>query len=444
MKYGLAMLLIAFVVPKDMDVRASTIREILNNKIDRNNSTEKNESQETLKLVHLLFRHGDRTPCNFYPTDPYKDESLWPVSPGQLTPTGKMMHFKLGQWLRERYSGFLSEKYIPDEIKVRSTDIDRTLMSAMSNLAGLYPPVGDEVWNEGLAWQPIPVHTVPIQEDILLSDRPTGCPRLEELLTAAEQSQEIQSVYKENKELMEYISKNSGRTISTAYDMDYIYDTLFIESLYNFTLPSWTKSIFPGGAFQKVRDLSFLIHTYTHELKRLSGGPFLDTMVSHWKEKINTSLYPKDMRVFMYSGHDSTIATVLNTLSVYNGIPPPYASLVMFELHHSQEKDWTVRILYRNSTTNAPYHLSIPNCSEDCPFAQFLQLTASLRPLDRDMECMASQPRSPKNTGNEELSEEEKKTFHLTISITFLSVFGMIAIACYVYRSRARPNYESI
>lgn len=51
------------------------------------------------------------------------------------------------------------------QITVRSTDYDRTLMSAASNLAGLYPPNGSQVFHPGLGWQPIPVHTVPQDED---------------------------------------------------------------------------------------------------------------------------------------------------------------------------------------------------------------------------------------------------------------------------------------
>lgn len=38
-------------------------------------------------------------------------------------------------------------------------------MSAESNLAGLYEPVGDDVWSEQIKWQPIPVHSMPEKSD---------------------------------------------------------------------------------------------------------------------------------------------------------------------------------------------------------------------------------------------------------------------------------------
>ena len=38
-------------------------------------------------------------------------------------------------------------------------------MSAEALLAALYPPSGRQIWNEDIAWQPIPVHTVPKDMD---------------------------------------------------------------------------------------------------------------------------------------------------------------------------------------------------------------------------------------------------------------------------------------
>ena len=51
------------------------------------------------------------------------------------------------------------------QIYVQSTDLDRAVMSAQSVLAGLYPPVSTDKWDDSINWQPIPVHTVPEDQD---------------------------------------------------------------------------------------------------------------------------------------------------------------------------------------------------------------------------------------------------------------------------------------
>jgi len=111
------------------------------------------DDMEGLVQAHVVFRHGDRTPCNFYPNDPHKDLSEWPVGPGQLTARGKRMHYHLGQWLRKRYSHLLGPDYSETEVLVRSTDVDRTLMSAQSNLAGMFPPTKSMRWLDNFNWQ---------------------------------------------------------------------------------------------------------------------------------------------------------------------------------------------------------------------------------------------------------------------------------------------------
>lgn len=69
--------------------------------------------------------------------------------------------------MRSRYSDILSVEYSKDDIYIRSTSVDRALMSAAANLAGLYPPNKVQQWNNnvGKLWQPIPIHSIPMDYD---------------------------------------------------------------------------------------------------------------------------------------------------------------------------------------------------------------------------------------------------------------------------------------
>ena len=66
-------------------------------------------------------------------------------------------------------------------------------------------------------------------------------------------------------------------------------------------------------------------------------------VVNHIVEKEAKLLY-------MYSGHDTSIATILGSLKMFNGLAPPYASAVLFELFKGEEGKHFVRIVYRNDT----------------------------------------------------------------------------------------------
>jgi hypothetical protein len=82
-----------------------------------------------------------------------------------LTATGVEQHHRLGRYFRSRYGSILSSIFHPNEIYVRSTDYDRTLMSAQSNLIGLYPL--SNVSGDKVPVQPIPIHTIPIADDFV-------------------------------------------------------------------------------------------------------------------------------------------------------------------------------------------------------------------------------------------------------------------------------------
>lgn len=396
-----------------------------------------------LKMVHLVFRHGDRTPVDPYPNDPYKDRKFWPVGFGQLTPGGKMRHFELGQWLRERYSGYLSKDYDEEEVYVRSTDVDRTLMSAQANLAGLYPPTPSQRWNKDLAWQPIPVHTVKESEDFLLSSH-ADCPRFTRLQKELLRSQEFRDIYETNRDLFEHVSRNTGKNITDIVELDYVYDTLSIEAQNNLSLPDWTSGYFPGGKFKELSDMSFWVDTWTHELKRLKGGPFVKEMLKHHSQVLDGTMTPAKRKLFMYSGHDTTVAPILHALDLFHPpIAPVFAACILFEL---LDRDGPVlRISYRNESSREPYILTVPGCSELCPLNRFKELTASIIPADLQAECGVGSGEEEEAGGIPLL--EQRVTFIAAVSSSMMAVvvlLSVVALICCRRKNDLSGKYERI
>ena len=114
-------------------------------------SLAQDEQNEKLIFVFTHFRHGARAPQKYYNQTSHLDYILekW-ENPGELTPMGKRMHYALGLRNRERYinkTHFLSEQFDPHEILIYSTRFNRTLLSAASQLQGLYPFNTGEVLN---------------------------------------------------------------------------------------------------------------------------------------------------------------------------------------------------------------------------------------------------------------------------------------------------------
>lgn len=96
----------------------------------------KNE-EENLYFIFLTFRHGARAP-NFL-IDKFNDilGGKW-ISKGELTNFGRKQHYEIGLKNRDRYSNFISEEYDPKEVKIFSTNYDRTINSIQCQLLGFY------------------------------------------------------------------------------------------------------------------------------------------------------------------------------------------------------------------------------------------------------------------------------------------------------------------
>ncbi|XP_055301172.1 prostatic acid phosphatase-like [Sitodiplosis mosellana] len=351
----------------------------------RNTKNETVTSNEPkLIFAHVIFRHGDRNPLSTYASDP---KSNWPGGLGALTNLGIEQEYELGKYLRRRYASLLGDgHYSNDNVYVQSTDVDRTLMSAAANLAGLFPPDDNQVWNRDINWRPIPIHSIPLDLDyVLYVGKP--CPRYDHAMEEYLNSSEHANLIAKYKEMFTYLEENSGVQIRTFDDAQLLYNTLWIENQKNKGLPLWAEEEFlEKSDFEWVANHYFQIPTNTSLLARLSNGFFIREILEHFEQKINGSLSP-NRSLFLYSAHDSTIANVLNSLGLFDPHNPPYASSVYFELYQSND-EYYMQIVYRNTSDENPLPLEIPNCGTKCTLKQFKSIYSAIIPTETfEEEC---------------------------------------------------------
>ncbi|XP_015374834.1 PREDICTED: prostatic acid phosphatase-like [Diuraphis noxia] len=353
-----------------------------------NEQTVNKFDSNTLRLVHAVFRHGQRTPADTYPLDPYSNSSWEPFGWGQLTNNGRRKQYELGKFIRKRYSGFLDILYSSKKVTFKSTDVDRTLMSAQLVASAMYKPVGVQQWNRYLEWQPVPIHSEPLKDDRLLLVR-IDCPRYYEERQKIMNSNEVLKELNTYSDLYSYLSKHTGLTIQDPDDVQSIYSTLKAESDYGVTLPSWTSKVYPTK-LAKVTSRSFILNAYNDEMKKLKGGPLLKQILENSQNKINKQ---STHQLYAYAGHDSTVSNLLISLGVWDEQIPTYNMLALLELHESKKGNFYLKVFLRNESSSEPYRLQIPNCKEDlCTLEHISNLTSNVIPLNLNEECKTDNP----------------------------------------------------
>ena len=157
----------------------------------------------TLEQLIVVFRHGDRTPEDVFPTDIHKEDA-WPQGYGQLTPKGVVRSLELGQWTRRCYNKHLQRTLESSKVKIRSSNYDRTIMSAKAHLAGAYPNTID---------LDFPMEISPIAFDYLMRGH-KNCPRFQELGREIDNSPDTKTIVKNDAVFFNLINDKSGLNLS--------------------------------------------------------------------------------------------------------------------------------------------------------------------------------------------------------------------------------------
>ncbi len=321
--------------------------------------TSQSLAKETLIFAVDIIRHGDRTPLFLMEKVPY----AWKEGLGQLTIEGMKQEYALGKKLRERYVDelkLLPVDYQSEKLYVRSTDYDRTLMSAQSLLMGLYPdgPLQNN-------YQPIPIHSQPKEKDILISNE-VDKQQFDELVEKhVYPSQAWQAKTKLTQSKWHKWSELTGWKIKNLRDVVKLGDMLFIYQLHQHPLPKELSQ----ADIDEIIGISKWGVAALYQPKVIGeflGKPQHKLVADYLNE---ASLQKNALKYVLLSAHDSTLLAIMSALGAPLPKMPPYASHLSFSLYENEHKEQTIIIKFNDE------EVVVPGCTNQrCSLSQFSKL----------------------------------------------------------------------
>ena len=343
------------------------------------------QTESAVVSVVETCRHGARAPIDYY----VWDEGFWDQGLGELTQEGMRQQYLNGVEFRRRYieeEAVISGVFNQTQVFVRSTNVNRTIMSAESQLMGFFP-VGPNLSSEAMMqkavppfnisdlnstieslgmqalpnnFQPVPVHVVAQQYDNMLAGyTPLACPYLNIIMQSVQQSSHYQYLaLTYTQSLQKQLYKVFNQMIEFE-EAGWYGDVLFCDQFHGYPWPEgMTEDI-----FQQVLAIMNYSNSYVFD----QGGAYL----------ASSQFYSEVLKIFngvisgnstlnwgFFSAHDTTLIGFLRAIDLWDGNNPPFASTIIFELNEIGN-NYFVRTIYNDEP------LLVNGCPEMCPFNQF-------------------------------------------------------------------------
>ena len=346
---------------------------------------------DKLCMVIELFRHGARGPDKKLD---YFTNITWPVPEeyGELTRIGIRQHYLLGRYIKAKYvdTNFISSTYNSSQVYAQSTDMNRTLLSAYYQLAGIFnnpqilsdsqlinahPPtdINQDVQNllgnmaTANGYSPFIIHSMNRATDIAFS--PTdACPRYNAMYSQSPETQQfidfVNNEYtKYSTYFINYYSLDAA-TVNKPKNAKPFADNI-LSAYYNYMLPADINVTAVEGItmchsillnFSASGNITALILSSSNLLSMLHTN-----MSSKIEEVISGIITSPSLR--LYAMHDTNLAPLINIFGITYPQSPTilFASNLFFELtsidQPKTEKDFSVNIIYNgNVVKKLAYH----------------------------------------------------------------------------------------
>ena len=353
-----------------------------------------------------MFRHGARGPL-----DGTWDKS-WGDNYGELTQSGMRQEFIHGAYIGQLFPNLFS-LYDPETIYVRSTNRNRTLMSAYSLILGLYdgkgsafpssyplhhavPPYPTNFTDQSVnvipdRYQPLPIHTVPPEIDqLLLSYTTLVCPLAAQLAAEQLASFAFQKFWTSFEETIAELSKRLNlKTSLSALQLIEVFDTVHTDYYQGKQTPG--NIDFNSELGKNLTFLFSYISLYAYVGTIQQQQLFSMNPLNQFESDLEDILRGSKQILKLYSAHDSTMLPILSALKIVNYqcvyenfinqnsnnscYYPKYASGIRIELRKNKTdiEQSTVRVFYDEIEQNV-CRTKIGHCI----WSQFKQLIRSI------------------------------------------------------------------
>ena len=344
--------------------------------------------------VNIMNRNRNmrKAEQSFYNWDLYPDSTE--CENGQLTAAGAIQLVKLGAYLRKVYienRQFLNQNNSLSSIYFRTTNEKRTYQSGLALLSSFIPELNltslhiDEAADNTMCTLETTVETDIACPCLAVAEFTHKVASFFEMGGLVEDPAQltVESIYEEMADILQ-VESTSLPTLPR------IADNAFVQMCHNEPLPGKDGRCLSGG---RLVDLYKTIEI--NGKRQLSAGKYkmlsrlkMHPLLSEISSKLNRALTQKDpVNMMMFMGHDSTIDPLTTVLGISDGVWPPYATRLVFEIYSQPPDTFThsfIRVLLNGDDVTEKVVFCDGYPAEACPFSRFLNFVniENLKPFN--------------------------------------------------------------